>query len=317
MSLNLSSLATFVCVAKHSSFTRAAEELYLTQGAVSSQIKQLENELGFQLFQKKARQSRKTHLTEEGTELLEAVDPALHNIKMRVENIRSRRLKKNQLTVSTLNSIATKWLIPRILQFQNEHPDIELRIFTSNQHVDFLHEKVDCAVRFGLGNYPGLSVTFLMDEVYLPVCSPDLLHGDYPIKDLADLEKYQLLHDDCATDRIINWKEWSRIMEVPRLDPNRGFRYGEPHFVIQAAMARQGIALARLNLVKDDLKSGLLVPLINTAIKTTYSYYFVSPKEFQDLTKVIVFRDWILRTMKEEREEAAILHDLKIISEAK
>ncbi len=302
MVLNFSALLTFVIVAKHLSFTKAAKELHLTQGAVSIQIKQLEEDLGFVLFQ---RETRKIFLTREGKELLDTVDPALRQIQTRIKTIQSKGLD-GVLTVSSLPSFASKWLIPRILQFQEKFPTIDLRVHTSAHLVDFINEKVDCAIRFGRGEYPELSVTHIVNEIYFPVCSPDLIKKDYPLKEPEDIKHYRLLHDDYAVDDYFNttWKKWAKAIGKPDLDVGRGVQYGQSDFVLQAAIAGQGIALARITLVGDDLKAGLLQPLFNSSVQTEYSFYFVCPKAYENMHKVVVFRDWIIKKMQKEIQES-------------
>ncbi|MBU2512907.1 transcriptional regulator GcvA [bacterium] len=296
---NLSQLYTFVVAARHLSFTKTAKDLFLTQGAVSIQIKHLEEELGFKLF---LREARTISLTREGQELLQTVEPALKQIQARIEAIKSKN-RDDSLVVSTLPSFAGKWLIPRILKFQGLYPDINLRIHTSDKLVDFANDKIDCAIRFGSGSYPGLFSVHLVDEFYFPVCSPDLITKEHPLEKPEDIQHYQLLHDDYAKlEGIITWEKWAEFMSISNLDFKRGLQYGQSDFVIQAAIARQGIAMARLSLVGNDLQAGLLVPAFNIPVKTDFSYYFVCPEEYKTLKKVMLFKDWIDKTMKSERD---------------
>ncbi len=295
---NLSSLSTFVIAAKHLSFTKAAKELFLTQGAVSIQIKQMEEELGFKVFR---REARNISLTEEGEDLLQSVKPALKQIQTTIESIHSKN-QDSSLTISTLPSFAAKWLIPRLPQFQELYPDIALRVHTSDSLIDFTNDKIDCAIRFGLGNYPELFVTHLIDEIYFPVCGPGLIKKEHPLEDPEDIQYYQILHDDYAKEKHnVTWKRWAEIMNVPHLDLNRGLQYGQSDFVIQAAIAGQGIAMARISLVGDDLQAGHLIPLFNRVITTKYAFHFVCPEEYKAIEKVAVFRDWINKTMKKEQ----------------
>jgi len=297
---NLNGLHTFVCVARHLSFTKAARDLHLSQGAVSIQIKQLEQDLGFPLFR---RETRKIFLTTRGRELLDTVEPALERIHGKIKAVRSRDESK-VLTVSTLPSFAAKWLIPKIPRFQEQFPGINLRVHTCDHMVDFFREQVDCAIRYGLGEYPGLSVRHIVDEVFVPVCSPDLITAAHPLEHPEDIQHYQLLHDDYGTkDFNTTWQEWSDAMGVGHLDVDRGLQFGQADFVIQAAIARQGIALARLTLICDDVKAGLLVPLFNSEVQTRYASYFVSPYEYENKEKVATFRNWALKTLQQETDE--------------
>lgn len=292
---NLNSLHTFVCVARCLSFTKAARELHLTQGAVSLQIKQLEQNLGFPLFR---RGTRKIFLTPAGSELLETVEPSLARIQGKIEMVQSRG-KDEVLTVSTLPSFASKWLIPRIPIIQNDHPEINLRIHTCDYLVDFFKEKVDCAIRYGLGEYPGYSVQHIVDEVFVPVCSPQLIQHDHPLKEPNDIQYYQLLHDDYGIkDFNTTWREWADAMGLGHLNMERGLQFGQADFVIQAAIASQGVALARKTLIEDDVKAGLLVRLFDSQVQTKYASYFVSPIEYQKKEKVQTFRDWVIDNLK-------------------
>lgn len=294
---NLSALATFITVAKHQSFTKASKKLHLTQGAVSIQIKQLEEELGFKLFK---RETRQIFLTQEGQDLLSVVEPAIKQIQTKVESIRSKGLD-GTLTVTTLPSFASKWLIPRLMQFQRLYPEIDLRIHTSDHLVDFVSDKVDCAIRYGSGNYSDLFVDHIIDEIYCPVYSPDLVADGKPLEKPEDIQYFPILHDDYATeDYNIAWKKWAERMKVQELDVDRGLQYGQSDFVIQAAIAGQGIALARISLVGDDLKTGLLIPLYNSSLISEFSYFFVCPHEYKALPKVLAFKDWIIEKMREE-----------------
>ena len=297
---NLNALSTFVWVSRYLSFTKAAEELHLTQGAVSIQIKQLEQELGFKLFR---RETRKIILTTEGRELLEVVEPALVRIQAKIDAIHVQD-EDETLTVSTLPSFAAKWLIPRIPIFQKQYPEINLRVHTTDHMVDFFKEKVDCAIRYGLGSYPGLSVHYLIDEVFVPVCSPDLINAEHPLRDPCDIQYYQLLHDDYGIkDYNTTWQEWADANGVQQLDFQRGLQFGQADFVIQAAIARQGIALARETLIGNDVKAGLLIPLFGSTIRTKYASYFVTPVEYERNEKVAIFRDWVMEYLKKDTAE--------------
>lgn len=298
---NLNGLQTFICVARHLSFTRAAKDLHLSQGAVSIQIKQLERDLGFQLFR---RETRKIFLTSKGRELLETVEPALERIQGKIEAVRAWS-ENEVLTVSTLASFAAKWLIPKIPAFQSQFPGINLRVHTCDHLVDFLREQVDCAIRFGSGEYAGVSVHHIVDEVFVPVCSPQLIKPEYPLVDPGDIRHYQLLHDDYGTKDSFNttWREWADAMGIGYLDVERGLQFGQADFVIQAAIARQGIALVRLTLTSDDVKAGLLVPLFDSRVQTRHGSYFVTPYEYEKKKKVRIFRDWVIENLSRDMEE--------------
>lgn len=293
---NLTALATFVKVSKHLSFTKAAKELYLSQGAVSVQIKQLEEELGFRLFHRKV---RKIFLTREGERLLKTVEPALTRIQASIESIRSND-EVNRLTVSTISSFAAKWLIPKISDFQHEYPQLTLRVHTGDKPVDFMADQIDCAIRFGKGKYPGMNTTLLADEIYFPVCHPDLRGSKKPLKNPEDIRRFTLLHDVFSKGGSnLSWENWAESMGIEGLDFNRGIHYDQADYAIQAAIAGQGVALGRMSLVGNDLRGGLLVPLFDHKIKSNFSYYFVYPEEYATNQGINQFKQWITQKMKE------------------
>ncbi len=293
---HLAALATFVQVSKHLSFTKAAKELYLSQGAVSVQIKQLEEELGFSLFHRKV---RKIYLTRDGERLLKTVEPALRQIQASIETIRTTDVA-NRLTVSTLPSFAAKWMIPRIKDFQNEHPQLALRLHTSEGRVDFFADQIDCAVRFGRGEYPGMNTTHLADELFFPVCHPDIRGQQKPLNNPEEIRRFTLLHDirlveDCNT----SWESWADYVGVDGLDLDHGMQYEQSDYAIQAAVAGQGVALGRISLIQRDLETGLLVPLFDHKLKSSFSYYFVHPGEYSENPGLQLFKQWIIRQMRE------------------
>jgi LysR family glycine cleavage system transcriptional activator len=291
----LAALPTFIQVAKHLSFTKAAKELFLSQGAVSVQIKQLEKELGFSLFHRKV---RKIFLTREGERLLKDIAPALRTIQSSIESIRSTD-ETNRLTVSTLPSFAAKWLIPKITEFQQENPKFNLKIHTSDKRVDFIAEQIDCAIRYGLGKYPDLHTTHLTDELYFPVCHPDVRGSSQPLTDPQEIRRFRLLHDGRLLESFnISWQSWAAEMGIDDLDFSGGMEYGQCDYAIQAAIAGQGVALGRVSLVEDDLNAGLLVPLFDHKLKSNFSYYFVHPQEYSDNPGMNLFKSWIIEQMK-------------------
>ncbi len=293
---NLELLKPFVIVSKHLSFTKAAKELFLSQAAVSVQIKHLEEELGFKLFHRKA---RKIYLTQEGEKLLKSVEPALQNIHATIASIKSTD-GTYRLTVSTLPSFAAKWLIPNLTNFQQKHPKFALKVHVSNNRVNFFDEQVDCAIRFGLGKYPGLNTTHLADDIYFPVCHPNIRNNYKPFNNPEEIKRFILLHDGSLGNTIsISWKLWAENMGVDDLDLKNGNQYDQADHAIQAAIAGQGVALGRFSLVEKDLKNGLLVPLFDSILKSRFSYYFVHPEEYTDNLEMDLFKQWIKNKMKE------------------
>src|ERR687894_1601966 len=210
----LNALKAFEAAARHESFTRAAEELCVTRGAVSHQVKALETELGIKLF---TRERQRLVITEQGREYLAVLRDALDRIALGTERLRQRQ-SSGVLTVSTSPDFAAKWLVNRLGRFAEAHPDIDLRISATLHHVDFAREEVDLAVRHGDGNWPGLDVVRLCSEQLFPVCSPKLMTGRNRLRKPADLLRYPLLRLDDRSE----WPRWLEAAGVPEAEVSHG-----------------------------------------------------------------------------------------------
>lgn len=283
----LGSIRAFEAAARHLSVTRAAAELHVTQAAVSHQVKALEDWLGTPLFQ---RVGRGLALTDAGRAYLPALGAALDLVADATARI-SVGDRRGVLTISTLASFAAKWLLPRLPRFQAAHPEIEVRLGTSVALVDFARQDVDLAVRMGRGSWPGLRSDLLMDEELAPVCNPALLDGPNPLRDPAGLARHMLLHDD---DPDAPWELWLRAAGIEGVDWRRGTHFTDSALVIQAAVAGQGVALARGALVADDLAAGRLVRPFDLVLPHVISYWIVAPPDHFGRPKVAAFRDWLL-----------------------
>ena len=282
----LNSLKAFEAAARHESFTRAAEELCVTQGAVSHQVKALETELGVKLF---TREHQRLLITEHGREYLAVLRDAFDRIALGTERLRQRQ-SSGVLTVSTSPDFAAKWLVNRLGRFSEAHPEIDLRISATMQHVDFAREDVDVAVRHGDGNWPGLEAVRLSPEQLFAVCSPKLMTGRNGIREPTDILKHPLLHLD-------DYKEWSRWLEsagITDADALHGPVLNRASMIIDAAVDGQGVALARTTLAAWDLINGRLVRPFPVALRLTKTYWIVGPKATSNLPKIAAFRDWLL-----------------------
>jgi LysR family glycine cleavage system transcriptional activator len=283
----LNAVRAFEAAARHLSFTKAAEELHVTQAAISHQVKALEEYLGLKLFR---RLNRALVLTEEGQTYL----PPVKRIFDQLYDA-TRRLSENEargrLTVSVLPSLAARWLVPRLGRFRQAHPDIDVRIAPATHLVDFAREDVDVGIRYGRGRYPGLRVDRLMSEDIMPVCSPALLTGPKPLQQPGDLKYYTLLHDEGHGD----WRTWLLAAGVEDVDATRGTVFMDSSMLIEAAATGQGVALARGALAADDLASGRLVRPFDFNIPAEFAYYVVCPKATADQPKVVAFREWLLK----------------------
>jgi LysR family glycine cleavage system transcriptional activator len=296
----LNAIKAFEAAARHESFTRAAEELCVTQGAVSHQVKGLEDELGIKLFK---RERQRLLITDAGREYLVVVRDALDRIAVGTARLVERQ-SAGALTVSTSPDFAAKWLVHRLGRFAESNPKIDLRISATLHHVDFAREDVDVAVRHGDGDWPGLEVVRLCSEQLFAVCSPKFLSGKSRLRNPADLRKVPLLHLD---DRK-NWAKWLDEAGVTGVDTLQGPVLNRASMAIDAAVDGQGVALSRTTLAAWDLLNGRLVRPFTTALPLSKSYWIVCPKAVSDLPKITTFRDWLLA---EAADDARRLKELK------
>jgi LysR family glycine cleavage system transcriptional activator len=287
----LGPLKAFEAAARHLSFTRAGEELNLTQGAVSQQIKQLETQLCFPLF---LRQARRLQLTEEGSRLAHVVREALTDIASTIDRLRAGQ-DRGPLTVSVLASFAAQWLLPRLPKFQAAYPQIDIRLHTDDRLANLRTDGVDIAIRLGSGNWPGLDVRLLMRERIFPVCSPQLMNSPNAIRTVQDLATAILLHDaDRRSDETANgWPYFLRKFGVKRADPTAGPGFSQASLMVQAAIHGQGVALARSSLAEIELDTGRLVRPLDIWLDSPWAVYSVTLPERADQPKIAAFRDWI------------------------
>lgn len=284
---SLNGLRAFEAAARHQSFTRAADELAVTQTAISHQIKRLEGQLGLALFR---RDGRGLRLTAEGAAYLPAVTAAFDDLRRATAKLR-RGYDDNRLTVSTTGSFAIKWLIPKLPRFQAKHPDLEVRVSSSSRLVEFEIDDVDCAIRFGLGDWPDVSATWLLTDNYFPVCSPKLLQGPVPLKRPADLAQHTLLHVTPAPD---DWQQWLTAAGEPTLKAAQNLEFDAIVMAYAAAIDGFGVALGRTTMVQPDLDAGRLVRPFDLDMRTEAGYYFVTPKGWEKRSNIKRFRDWLM-----------------------
>lgn len=292
---NLNALRAFEAAARHLSFTKAAEELSVTQGAVSHQVAVLEAQLGLQLFE---RENRRLRLTEAGRQYLPNLTEAFDRIALATQELKSEE-SEGQLRVTVMPSFAQMWLIPRLRRFRQRAPEIDVMVLASETLVDFSREPMDLAIRFGLGRYPGLRSERLMDDAMLPVCAPSLVERPPGLKRPEDLAHYALLHDDAGEDNhLLDWAYWLKAAGVSGVDPRRGPQFNTSSFVLMSAIAGEGVALGRLRLCQDELVAGRLVQPFGPVLTLERSYWLVTTREKARWPKVESFMAWL-------REEAA------------
>ncbi|MBU8873100.1 transcriptional regulator GcvA [Reyranella sp. MMS21-HV4-11] len=293
----LNGLRAFEAAARHMSFTDAAEELSVTQAAISHQVRGLEQRLGLKLF---VRRNRSLLLSEAGQAYLPAVRSAFDQLNEATEKLLQKD-KGGHLTVTTTASFAMKWLVPRLGGFQRANNEIDVRISTGTGLVDFSREDVDIGIRYGRGQWPNLMAERLVAEDVMPVCAPSLLKGPNGLKKPADLKRFTLLHIGNFPD---DWQVWLTAAGVKGVDASRGVSFDFALAAYQAAMDGLGVALGRNPLVEPDLKAGRLVVPFEFKRSSDFAYYLVYPPEAIRRRKIKAFRDWVV-SLSEVAQQAA------------
>ncbi len=290
----LNALRAFESAARHLSFTRAAEELYVTQAAVSHQVKALEEHLGLKLFK---RLNRALMLTDEGQAYFPEVRDALDQLSHATDSL----LKSDTngvLTVSVMPSMASLWLVPRLQNFTHQYPDIDVRIAAEDRLTDFARDDVDCAIRYGLGGWPSLYEKKFMQEEVFPVCAPHYLEKHPSLLTTPDaLRHHTLIHDyaiHSEAEAHLSWQYWLKAAGIEGVDHTRGPKFSHTYMVVQACMVGEGVALGRSALIQSELDSGRLVRLFDFSISADIAYHFVCPKDAIERYKIRSFRDWLL-----------------------
>ncbi|HZP76123.1 MAG TPA: transcriptional regulator GcvA [Pseudolabrys sp.] len=282
---SLNGLKAFEAAARSESFTRAAAELNVTQGAVSHQVKALEDTLGLKLFR---RERQRLFLTAAGRDYLSVIRDALDRIAAGTERLVQRQ-ESGALTVSTSPDFAAKWLVNRLGSFAEKHPGVDLRVSAATHYADFARDDVDIAIRHGDGHWPELDVQRLYAERLFPVCSPKLVAGGNRITKAADLLKFPLL-------RLEDARNWTRLFEAAGVKAavGPGPVLNRASMLIDAAIDGQGIALARTALAAWDLIHGRLIRPVEVSLKVANTYWIVCPKAASSIPKIAAFRAWIL-----------------------
>ncbi|GGO74370.1 transcriptional regulator GcvA [Bowmanella pacifica] len=290
----LNSLKAFEAAARHLSFTRAADELFVTQAAVSHQIKALEEFLGIKLF---LRKNRSLLLTEEGQGYYLDIKDIFSSLQDATQRLLARGAK-GAITVALPPSFAIQWLVPRIHKFSAQYPDIDVRIKAVDFDEGHLTDDVDVAIYYGRGKWPGLQADKLHTEYLTPICSPLLFQSDKPLDTLDDLRYHLLLHDASREP----WKNWIREFNVLGVNVNQGPIFSHSMLVLQAAALGQGIALGHSVLARPEIQAGRLICPFDEKLITKNAYYVVCHESQAELGKIATFRDWVLTQVKEEQE---------------
>ena len=287
-------LRAFEAVARHLNFRAASEQLALTQSAVSRQIQAMEEEVGVALF---LRHTRAVELTGAGAELLRAVVPALERLDNAVRLIR-RSAGRRSVAITTWASFASMWLIPRLEAFQNEHPDIDIRIDASDTRVDLDTADVDVALRYGRPGIMPAQAIRLFGEQLTPVASPWLLKSGHALKRGSDLAHFALIEaSDLGRNpnmELLAWRRWLDAHDFKQLEPKRWLYFNYANQIAQAALTGQGVALARLPLVADSLASGDLVEILpGMRLESPLAYWLIIGPRSAARPEIAAFCRWL------------------------
>jgi len=285
---SLNALRAFESAGRHLNLRAAADELFVTPSALSHQIRGLEEQLHVKLF---VRQRQGLSLTPSGRSLLPQLSVAFAQLSEAVAAIRPVR-HAGILTVSMLSTFAMRWFIPRLHRFQQQHPQIEVRISTSIELVDFEQEDVDCAIRSGGGQWANTQAQRLLDEQFAPVCSPGQVTAERPLNCPADLAKHTLLH---SAQRPDDWHAWLSAEGLPDLRGAQQLQFETRNFAIAAAVRGLGIAIIDPLLVQEELKDGRLIQPFTHTVPTRSAYYLVWSAKRKDTPELVAFRQWLIK----------------------
>lgn len=290
--LPLLGLRAFEATARHLSVSKAALELCVTPGAISQQVKLLENSVGVALLQRKG---RSIDLTDAGQVLRPQLTQALDLMSLALDSI-ARSKNNTTLKLILLPTLAEKWLMPRLARFHGNHPELDIQIMTSFRDIELDAEGVDMASWVGAALPPGVAGVRLFDDEFLPVCSPALLKGRSRLVKPRDLAKFTLLH---SVHRIDDWHKWLTLAGERDLKPAHNLSFGNASLAIQAALEGVGVATVQVEYVKTNFAAGTLVAPFELKVRSKSGYYLVWPATRTVNTAFGLFRDWILQEAAE------------------
>jgi LysR family transcriptional regulator, glycine cleavage system transcriptional activator len=292
----LSALRAFEAAARHMSFSKAAEELFVTPAAISHQIHALEEDLGVRLFH---RLNRSIELTASARVLWPGLSEAFAGIRSAVRRLRAHN-DTGSLTVTASPSFAAKWLVLRLHRFQERCAEVDVRISATDEVVDLTKGDFDIAIRYGTGHYPGLDVELLFTNEVFPACSPQLLANGPLLRKPDDLRHHALIHDH-AIERdplVPTWPMWLKAAGVKDVPAIAGLSFNNMSLALDAAIAGHGVVLAYSTIAAADIAAGRLVRLFSLALPDQFSYYIVTAPGALERPKIRAFRNWL-------RDEAA------------
>jgi LysR family transcriptional regulator, glycine cleavage system transcriptional activator len=290
--ISVGHLRAFDAVAKHLNFRLAAEDLALTQSAVSRQIQALEEIVGVQLF---LRHTRAVELTQAGVQLLSAVTPSLERIDQAVNQVRLRSGRRS-ITLTTFASLASMWLIPRLGVFQAEYPDIDLRIDASDHFIDLETSDLDLAIRYGPSAQMPVNAKRLFGEHLTPVASPSMAQRAN-LEKKSDLKRLTLIEDAGrvnAHHEWLTWRRWLQAFNQAKLEPKRWMYFSYAHQMYEAALAGQGVVLARTPLIARQLQDGRLIePIKNSRVNSPMIYWYELSPHAEQRPELQAFMKWL------------------------
>lgn len=283
----------FEAGARHLSFRRAAEELCVTPSAISHQIKRLERHLGLPLFERRA---RGLDLTPEGWRYMHELGEILDHLATATARFKMRSGPAT-ITVSLVHTLATRWLIPRLTEFQAAHPNIDIRLSASATRVDLRHSDIDLAIRYGRNASPGLHCEQLIAENVFPVCAPSLIAEGEHLTTYTDLSGYRFIYNQSHPQE---WPQWFRAVgAIHDIRLPHGPSFATSDLALRAAVAGMGVALGRRPLVDEELDSGRLVAPLDLQVDSGYRYFLVSLPDKAELPNIKLFRDWLAATARD------------------
>ncbi|MGF1910461.1 DNA-binding transcriptional regulator DsdC [Vibrio kasasachensis] len=303
-SFQLSKLHTFEVAARHSSFSLAAEELSMTPSAISHRINKLELELGIALFH---RTHRKITLTEEGERIYQSLTRSLNEINQEILDVKSGDIS-GSLTIYSRPSFAQCWLVPRLYEFNQRYPFIELKLLTGNENIKFQGYGIDAAIYFDEGQPDNVWSQEIMSETNIPVCTAEYAEQHSLFNKPENLINTTLLHDNQAWDYDSHhdeWAVWARANQLPPIDHISSIAFDRSDLAVIAAMNHAGIAMGRYNLNKKRLDSGELVaPFQNTEVTCQQKYYLVTPNK-KHSRKLALFIEWLMEAVDTDKKNCA------------
>ncbi|MFU2047489.1 transcriptional regulator GcvA [Avibacterium gallinarum] len=289
----LNSLKAFECAARHLSFTKAADELFVTQAAVSHQIKLLEDFLGIELFK---RQHRALVLTELGQIYFKEVTEILRRLSEVTQKLMMQKNEKH-IAISVPQTFGIQWLVPRLSRFNELYPDIEVRLTGVDQDEGLLNREIDIAIYYGRGAWENLQVEKLAEENLLLLASPKLL-AKQPVHSAEDLKKHTLIHIHTRD----NWQNMANYLHLKGLDIQHGPIFSHTFMALQAAVHGQGIVLANRLLAQQEIDKGNLQVVLPTQLKDPKSFYVVNQLDKANDEQILAFRQWIIKEIRNNNE---------------